>query len=185
MYLLNRYVIGFLFAVGLVVLILVLLLSGPSTPKTVTKSLLSYADSNSSVELDIYGPIVAPSNHNEIDIVINQTYSNITVYQGYNYNAVKSANYSNSYNSYKAFLAALNFAGFNTGTKNNASSLGYCAEGDVYTYKLYNNGQEVSSYWSSGCSNDPITYRGDVARTLSLFQAQIPDYSSIVSNANI
>lgn len=185
MFLLNRYVFGFLIATGLIILILVLVFSGPSTPKVTSKPLVSYATSNSSIEMDIYGPIVAPANHSQVDITINQYTSNITVYRGYNYDVVRSVSFNNSFNSYQALLAALSFAGYNKGTKNNTSSLGYCAVGDIYTFKLNNNGQNVSTYWTSNCGGDPVTYSGNVSRTLSLFESQVPNYSNIISGANI
>jgi hypothetical protein len=183
----NRYVIGFLFAAGLVVLILVLAFSGPSKPKTIPKPLVSYADSSSYVEAYIYGAVVASQNHNEVSITVNQYDANLTVYQGYDHKAVNAKTYNNSLNGYKAFLAALNLAGYTNGNTNPkaASSLGYCAIGDVYTFKLVNNGQTVSSFWATNCSSDPITYLGNLNRTLNLFQAQIPDYGALTSSVSI
>lgn len=187
MFLFNRYIFGFLFAIGLIILIIVILTSGPSTPKHLPRPLVSYANSNSMVEMDIYGPIVAGQNHNQVNMTVNQYYASLYVYQGYNFNQIRAKSYTNTLSGYKAFLAALNFAGYNTGTTNPkiTSSLGYCALGDVYTFKLINNGQLVSSYWETSCSGDPVTYDGNFSRTFNLFQAQIPDYNALTSGANI
>lgn len=181
----NRYVLGFLVAIGLIVLILVLLFSGPSKPTKVPKPLTSYV-SNGVVEMDIYGPIVAPQNHNELNISIDQYSATYNLLQGYDGNVISTKIYPNSANSFKAFLAALNFSGFNSGSKNsNISSLGYCSDGDVYTFKLMNNGSTVFSYWQTDCSGTPKTFEGSLNQTINLFELQIPDYGTLTSGANL
>jgi hypothetical protein len=136
--------------------------------------------------MTIVGPIVAPQNHNEVQISVNQSNTTFELMQGYDGNVVSSKSYNNTEASYDAFLHALQVADFTKGS--NAADLrddgGYCSTGDRYIFELIQNGSDLERYWVTNCSA-PKTYGGNANLTISLFEAQVPDYSTLSENANL
>jgi hypothetical protein len=134
----------------------------------------------------VNGPINAASNHNSLNITVNDSTATFNLVQGYDNNVISTKTENTSPKGYAAFLAALNQAGFQKGIKSKLSSngIGYCSTGDVYDFRLYNNGSLVHQYWATSCPNDPRTYKGDFSLTANLFNAQIENYSSLVENTN-
>ena len=127
----NRYLIGILAFLGLAIVLIVLLLTGgghKSVPThSVPPTLQSYASTDAYVQLFIDGPIVAPENHNALSITISQYDASFALYQGYQGNVVGYKIYNNDQNSFRNFLAALNYAGFTDGRKvQYSSNIGLC-----------------------------------------------------------
>ena len=98
---------------------------------------------------------------------------------------IASKIYNNNQQSYSAFLYALYYAGFNIGNNDPKllNNTGYCSMGDLYTFELLNNNKVIQKYWTSNCSSVPGTYGGQSYNTINLFRTQVPDYSSMTSNA--
>ena len=183
----NRYVIGALALVGLTILLILILAGGHRrVPAPQVKSLPSYAYTNSEVSVVVAGPIVAPQNHNEARIVISKNSSVFTLYQGYDGDVIDSKIFNNTQNSYSNFLYALYYAGFgksiNTTIPNNK---GLCSTGNRYDFYLKNNGQTVGHAWATDCTATPNSFGGNLGRTMSLFEAQIPQINTYTQNANL
>ena len=187
-----RYFIGFLITIGLIIILIVLLLgggggNGPKKPKT-TKALADYASTEAEVRMTIDGPVNADQTHQQIRITVD---NNVTTYeqiQGYQDTVVNSQNFDNNENSYSNFLYALGHAGFTKGdiTKALANDKGYCPLGNRYIFELIDNGKDVQRFWGTSCGGHaPKTYRGNLNLTITLFQAQVPNYQNLTQDLNL
>ena len=179
-----RYFIGFVVALGLIIVLIILLFSGNSNTASRTlapRLLSSYADTGSVATMTIDGPIVAQSTHTSIRVSIDRNSATYQQYVGYDGSIVKTKSYDNSTNSYAAFLRALAHAGYNLGDTNPAitNPTGYCPQGSIYTFTLDDNGSSVYKFWTTSCGT-PKTYKGNTNLTVQLFKSQIPDYSQLV-----
>lgn len=148
--------------------------------------LAEFATNGSKVRLINDGPIVAAENRIVITVSITQSQRTIDISPGYNQAPTVSQSFSNNDASYSSFLSALNTAGF-TQTKtalSNVSRTGSCPLGSRFSYQLIpaNKSLRLDS-WNNSCSNNQGTIAGNSSLIRSLFQKQIPDYSSIVSSA--
>jgi len=177
-----RYFIGFLIAIGLIVLLFVIILKsfGHSTPQKQI-DLASYASSNAIVQLTIDGPVTADQNHQQVQISVGQTETTFQILQGYQGMVATNKTFANNEASYSAFLQALAVAGFTDGNKVNIPDKeGYCAAGERYTFELIQTGSDIENYWTTSCGGG--TYKGNASQTLALFEAQVPNYSNLASN---
>lgn len=183
----NRYIIGALALIGLTILLILILTTGHRrVPAPQAESLPSYSNSNSEVSVTIAGPIVAPQNYNEATIAINQNSSSFTLYQGYDGHVIDTQVFNNTQNSYKNFLYALYYAGFEkTINTSIPSNNGLCPTGNRYDFYLRNNGSVVSHTWVTNCSATPQSFGGSLGLTLGLFEAQIPQINNYTRNANL
>jgi hypothetical protein len=185
----NRYVIGGLAIIGLGILLLVLITGNSghkltSPPKT--SSLPTYANTDASVSMVVSGPIVAPQNHNTVQIIINNTSSTLNIYQGYNGHVINSKVFNNTVNSYSNFLYALYYAGYESAIKTSyTSNSGLCPTANRYDFYLTQSGNDISHLWATNCNGVPKSFGGNLALTLTLFEGQIPDFNTIVGDINI
>lgn len=189
---LTRYLVGFIFSLALIILALVLFFS--NNPKTNPAQLQqqitrfsSYAKTDAEATLDINGPIVSPSNHNEVKISVSSSEINLQVIQGYDDSVTVNQTFPNSQNSFEAFLRALYINGFDATPKKNSltSPLGLCSLGDTYTFGLNRNSNNIVNSWITNCYSDISTYTGNFQNTLNLFQKQVPNYNQYTNNLNI
>jgi hypothetical protein len=183
-----RYFIGFLVTVLLIITLIVLLFNGggKQNVKTTKKSLTSYASTDAEVSMTIAGPIVYNTDHSEVRVTVGR--DNVTFQQikGYDGQVVNTQIFENTQNSYDAFLHALQHAGFTRGDNNPAlkNDVGYCSTGQRYIFQMNQDGEELQRYWASGCGGTK-TYLGAINLTLTLFQAQVPDYSDLAAPAGL
>lgn len=182
----RRYLIGFIAIFGLVILMASLIFHGGGKPKPTPQLLESYATTDAIVRLTIDGPINADQTHQQIQIIVSNNSAIYEQIQGYQGNVVNQKSYANNVDAYTNFLTALRHAGFTRGTNNPAlkNETGYCPLGSRYIFELQQNGQDVERFWSTSCGS-PATYIGNVRLTLTLFQAQIPDFSTLAQNLSI
>lgn len=178
-----RYFIGFLLAIGLLILLIVMLFRGggdkakvPSTEKT----LASYASTDAETSLTVDGPINAQSIHAQSRIRVGRDEVVFEQLKGYNGDVTDTHRYANTEESYRVFLLALTKVGF---TKVNTDPAlkderGYCPTGNRYIMQLNDSGKDVIRSWATSCGN-PKTYLGNVNLTLTLFRAQVPDYDQV------
>ncbi len=181
-----RYIFGFVIAFALLIVILILVFSNPSSNNT-TISITKDYNFSSSVELTIQGPIVADSEHNFDQIIVNSGNVTFNLYKGYSgNNLISSKIFNNSPQSYFAFLNSLKLAGFEdvSNNPNLKNSSGYCSYGDVYDFKLTQDNKDVLNAWSTNCSSTPHTLLGDSNYIVQLFENQVPNYNTLVQNAN-
>lgn len=182
-----RYIFGFVLAIILLIVIAILVLSNNGSSNNSGVPLTKDYNYSSSVELTIQGPIVATSQHNFDQIEVNSGNVLFRLYKGYSgQNLIESKIFNNSSQSYLAFLSALKQAGFGLVSHNSnpESSLGYCSYGDVYNFKLTQNNDVVLRSWATNCSGTPHTLLGNVNYIVQLFENQVPNYNTLVQNAN-
>lgn len=177
-----RYFTGLLIAIGLIILIFVIILKGGGGVKPQSVNLNSYANSDSSIQLTIDGPINANQTHQQVQVDISPTNTGIEMLQGYQGMVTASKTYLNNQTAYNVFLHALSLAGFTKGTSstNLDSETAACSTGERYILTLTNSGNTVAEYWSTSCGGG--TYGGDINGTLALFEEQIPDFDTITEN---
>jgi hypothetical protein len=184
-----RYFIGFLVTVGLLIILIILLFHSGSKTNVPTTSvtLVSYANTNSQVRLTIDGPINADQIHQQIQITVNKDTVTYDQIQGYNNTVENQQQFDNNENAYDTFLHALQLAGFTEGDTGSAlkDERGHCALGKRYIYELIQNGNDLERFWSTSCGNIVKTYNGLESLTISLFEAQVPDYKALSKSTNL
>jgi hypothetical protein len=182
-----RYIIGIGLAIVLLFIVIFMIVRGggddAKTPET-QRELTSYAeDSNFTVTHRMIGPIVAAQNHDEVEISVNNTSATVNVIKGYDGNVVDSRSYPMSTEGFREFLSALSKAGYTKGNTDEdlRNDEGNCATGQRYTFEATDGSRNMQRFWATSCGGTK-TYRGNVDRTISLFQQQIPDYSDVTGD---
>ncbi len=178
-----RYFVGFLMTILLIILLILLLFRGGGKPKVVvtSKSLASYAATSAEVRFTIDGPVTADAKHEQIRVTVDKDNVTFEHIQGYEGNVVKLQQYANNTNAYTTFLLALGRAGYTSGASTPAlhDERGYCPLGDRYIIELLQDDRTLERYWATNCGK-PKTYLGNLQLTKTLFQAQVPDYNTLV-----
>lgn len=184
----------FLISLGVVLLIIfgVVIFNRPHGNKTAntnsakTVKLNDFAENNNAnVQMNIDGPINAIENHRGIQVLISPTTRILNVFTGYQGQVMTTQTLSNDSTSYKQFLVSLDRALF-TNKRNiadNASSNAICPTGNRTHYTVVDNGKIIMDSWNASCSRG--TFGGNASLTNSLFQAQIPNYSTLTNNVNV
>ncbi len=184
-----RYYVGILitFVLILILVLLVVHKPGKGTVPLTNKPLYDYATTNSEVRLTIDGPINANIDHQQVQITANANTVTFDQLQGYEGKVVVQQQFVNSNGAYSAFLRALSLAGYTNGNTAKALSneQGYCPLGARYVFELIENNKDLLRFWATSCSGVTKTYNGDLPLTLSLFEAQVPNYQTLVRNVNL
>ena len=174
------------------IIILVMLFTGggkkPSVTGVVLKPLPDYAETNASVTFTTEGIVNGDEMHRSIRITIDANQRQLDVLQGYNPRVISSKTFINNQEAYTVFLKSIGNAGFLAKSKNKtapASPAGLCPLGFRYIYTLNDDGDDLSSLWSSTCGSKSGTSGGSTAVLNTLFQYQIPNYNSLVSTVNL
>ncbi len=169
----------------LVIALLLVFRSGSSKPPTTPMA--SYANNpTAQVSMLIDGPVNAPSLHNQVQVVINNTSTTFNVFQGYDSELKANRTFPMSEAAFHVFLRSLEYANYNSGSNNPALSQasGYCPTGDRYIFSFSVNGVQKQRYWATSCGGTQ-TYGGNLNLTIQLFQAQVPNYGSLIGGLNI
>ncbi|HSX36126.1 MAG TPA: hypothetical protein VLH84_04305 [Patescibacteria group bacterium] len=184
-----RYFLGFLFAIGMIIVVFVLILQGfthhTAAPKNQI-SLLDYANSQTVVTLSVDGPVNADSLHRGYSITIGRDSVNMVTTQGYQGSVLQQKTYANNASSYATFLRALqldNYTKGKTGAGIVTDERGYCATGERYVFQIIAGGQSVERFWSTSCGGG--TFQGAAASVIDLFQKQVPDYGTLIQTVNL
>jgi hypothetical protein len=181
-----RYFIGFVVVIGLLIFLIVLIFGGGGDSKKVPESsrtLSSYAQSDSQVSLTIDGVENSASEHRQVVIAVNSDRVLYEVKAGYNGDVIDSKTFSNSTASYTAFLLALEHANFTKGDLKHktADPRGYCPLGQRFIFELTDKGSSIERFWSTSCGK-PKTFFGDLGTNLALFENQVPRYHDLVDD---
>ena len=184
-----RYFLGFLIAIGLLALVIILVVKGLSNNKTLgpqPKPLSSYSNTDSVAGLLISGPIVADQNYEQVQININQVSSQINIINGYLGTVVNTKTFENNPSAYSAFLSALQGSGFNLGNTSYKykTPVGFCSFGNSYTYTFINGGNTIFDYWATTCGGQG-NFKGSIGNVNQLFEAQIPNFSTILADTSL
>lgn len=184
-----RYLIGFLVTVGLIVLVFILILksfNGGGT-KSAAKPLVDYANTTTTVQMLIDGPVNADQVHYQVQMIAGSDLNQLSLLQGYQGTVAKAQSYAANPSSYGEFLRALDVAGF---TKGDTSKLadndprGFCPTGERYTFEIVTGGQVVQNFWSTSCGGQG-TFKGNTPVVKNLFIAQMPGYQSVVNGTDV
>ena len=181
-----RYFVGFLLAVGLIVVVVILIIRGLTAPHKggpTALDLPSYAETDTRVQLTIDTPVTDPDRHNDVILTVGNTASTLVVTKGYDGNTVRIKTYPMTTSAYDVFLRSLNYNGFTKG--NNDPSIkderGHCATGDRIIYEVIDgSGNDLQRYWHTTCNQG--TFSGNVDIVQRLFIAQFPDYNSLTND---
>ena len=183
-----RYIVGFLIALGLIVLVFILILKTFNSSSNVKPPtpLISYAGTNVEAELTIAGPITADQTHQALQIIVSQNLNTINIIHGYQGTVTQTQTFPNNQAAYAVFLRAIDIAGFSQGGQPNATAndqRGYCPEGNSYVYQIKNGSRDIEHYWSTSCGNLG-TFKGNVSVVNTLFEQQIPNLNILTANLN-
>lgn len=185
-----KYFLGLIACIGLIVLVFVLVLkgfSGKSEPQERAK-LTDYANTSSSMQMTIDGPIIAEQDHVAYSIAVSRDETRIDILKGYEYATLESKTFTNNQESYQNFLRALDLAGFTMGNKDstNKDERGQCAGGNRFIFEIKNGSSDVQRLWSATCKGAG-TFKGNTAEVRRLFDSQIPraDFSKLVGKINL
>jgi hypothetical protein len=180
-----RYFVGFIIALGLIVLLIILIFSGGGKPKvpTTSKPLDSYAFTDATAEMTVDAPVNAPELHQQVKVIVSNTSIVYEEIKGYNGQVVNLQTFGSSVNAFAAFLHALDVAGFTKGDTDpdHADARGYCPLGDRYIFELKQDGKTIEHFWATTCRK-PQTYQGDALVTAQLFRAQVPNYEDLTKD---
>ena len=172
-----KYFLGFLAAVGLIILVFILVLRGFGGDKNIAQPdpLSDYANTDALVRMTVDGPIVADQQHNAYRISVGRS---------------ETRTYENNQQGFTNFLRALDVVGFNKGndkaTKEADDERGMCATGKRFVFEIINGTSQVQRYWSSTCGTLG-TFKGNSAQVKSLFDRQvpIPDFPQMTSRLRL
>ncbi len=183
-----RYFVGFLMTVGLIIVLILLLFRGDSKPKVAltSKTLDSYASTSAEVRLTIDGPINAQSQHNQARISVDHNNVTFEYLNGYNGDVLNMQRYPNTKESYAVFLRALTHAGFTLGDtdKKLSDERGYCPLSNRYIFELTQDNKTLERFWTTSCGK-PKSFLGNSSLVVSLFEAQVPNYSELTQDSGL
>lgn len=173
--------------IGLAIVLIFLLLPGGKHSTTTTSNIVSYSSSNSFARLIINGPEVADSLHQSVQIDVSSSTVTYQQLNGYTNIVANQQTYPNNEPAYDTFLRGLYYAGFSDGVNNPdyANPNGYCPTGSRYIFQFYNNNTQLQSFWTTNCTGTPDTFKGSSDLIITLFQNQVPNYDTLVTNVNI
>lgn len=184
-----RYIIGVFGAilVLLVVFVLIFTKGNDSNPATTPAPihLVDYAAKNSTVSYTTVGSVVGEEQQRNIRIVVTPTERRLEILSGFGQDTLSSQSFPNTAVGYENFLSALGGQGFTSSKKTSIEDpRSICPQGQRFEYVVTNDGQSVSDLWSVSCDRSG-TFNGRASIVQSLFQAQIPDYSTLTSDVTL
>lgn len=178
-----RYILGFLAAIGLIIVVFILILRafGSRTPEAQI-DLLDYAKTDTVVQLTVDGPVSSEQTHQRYRITVGRDFSTIELTKGYEGTRQDLRSYATNETAYANFLRALQLTGFTRGDKDplRADERGQCPNGSRYVYEIISDNRRVQRFWSTSCGRG--TYGGNAAQTRDLFIRQIPEASIVLDD---
>lgn len=184
-----RYFIGFMLLIALLILLIVLLITGGGRDDKVVippKELASYSSTDAQVSFRYDGRINAASLHRQILITVDRDYVVYKQLAGYDGQVILTRKFANTENSYNVFLSALGHLGFTESDDDPAlqNEKGYCPLGQRYIFEMNEGAEQLERSWATSCGGTK-TYLGALTTTISVFQAQVPNYSQLSSTVQL
>ena len=187
-----KYFLGFLAAVGLIVLVVIMIIRGFSGGDNTAQRdpLSNYASTDTIVRMTIDGPIVAEQQHTAYRITVGRSETRIETLKGYEYEILETKTYENNQQSYTNFLRALDLAGFTKGVENPSRDAqderGVCATGNRYIYETISGTSQKQRLWATTCGSAG-TFKGDKEKVQQLFDRQVPltDFRKMTSRLSL
>ena len=144
--------------------------------------LIRHADTDSAVVITMEGPIVAREDNRQVRIIVDASYRKLHILEGYDFDATPAFDrqWSNDIESYKEFIAALEFEGFSR-CKQPAGDLqadgtGACPKNRRMVAQLFVDDIQQMRLWWADCDGGAGTLNGKVDTIQELFQAQVPGF---------
>jgi hypothetical protein len=183
-----RYFLGFLAAIGLVVLVFILILRGLSGPRqsNVQTLLTDYSKTQTVMRMTIDGPVNADQNHRQVRVTVGRDENMVETITGYQGEVLDTKTYPNNEEAYYTFLRALQLQGYTKGNPDEARAdeRGVCATGKRYIFEIITGSATVQRYWTTSCDGGG-TFTGNTSTIRLLFQKQVPDYSKMTRGMGV
>ena len=189
-----KYVLGVLGVILLAVVAVVLIVSMNPSSNNGQKSggkpavnLLDYISKDSShVSWTQQGPVVGEDERRAVRVTVSASERKIEILDGYEETVERSQTYPNSPDAYNTFLRSLKEAGFSKErTVSQPDEKAVCPLGNRFIYDLTDGSNQIVRTWSASCSTTLGPFAGNSNLTRSLFQNQIPDYSTQIKNVKL
>lgn len=185
-----KFIIGVFSAIMILLLVVVLLFNrgdDASQPAANTQpaQLVDYASKNSNVSLTTVGRVVGEDEQRSIRIVVSPSERRLEILGGYGQTVISSQAFANTPIGYQNFLSALSGQGFTRAKESKIKdATTVCPTGQRFEYDLSENGDHVSNLWSVSCDRSG-TFNGNAIVVRQLFERQIPQYSTLVTDVNL
>lgn len=132
------------------------------------------------------GPIVANNEHRSYRIEVTNNSVVMKVYSGYGSSVIAESSYPNTSDSYTAFLSALSNANVTAlargaSDQDEFAEIGACATGRKFIVEL----DSTLRRWSTSCNRVQGNAGFTMSQVGSLFQRQVPDYSTLVRGTGL
>jgi hypothetical protein len=186
----GRLLAGFIGVILFIIILVMLFGHGGKKPAPVNpiKPLGDYAGTNATVSFTTDGIVNADELHRSIRITVSTNQMQLDVLKGYNPQVITSKTFINNQEAYTVFLKSIANAGFVAKLKNSkapADERGQCPLGFRYILDLNDGSDDLSRLWASSCGSKVGTSGGSITTLQALFQAQIPNYSQLVSQVSL
>jgi hypothetical protein len=182
-----RYLLGFLGAVGLIVVVFILVIRGLSggDDRSTETTLTDYTRTQTVMRMTIQGEVNADQDHRSVTVTVGRTNNTIELNQGYQDRVMQTRNYASNEEAYGTFLRALQLQGYTRGDTNpdKEDYRGVCPTGSTYIFEIVTGSAVVQKFWTTSC--DGGTFGGNATLIRELFRKQIPDYSDIVGGQGL
>ena len=155
---------------------------------TISQTLTDLSASDTKVIQTTQGPVVGDEARREVRITIGRSERKVEVVQGYQNTVINSQSFYNNQSAYDIFLRSIARLGYSISRKANPmDERGVCSSGQTFIYEVVDSGETKldQRLWGASCSASLGTFKGNGPAIRNLFQQQIPNYSTIVSNARI
>lgn len=174
------------------IVILVMLFGGggkkPGAPVNPIKPLADYAATDATTSFTVDGIVNGDEMHRAIRITVSASQRQLDVLQGYNPSVIQSNTFVNNQEAYTVFLKSIRNSGFlakNNKSRAPADPAGQCPLGFRYILNLNQDGDDLSNLWASSCGSAVGNAAGVLSTIQTLFQDQIPSYSTLTSQVNL
>lgn len=185
-----KYFFGFL-ATAAAIVVVILLVSGlfrtldvnqnNQTPSQITYDLLDQSTVDGVIRITIDGPVVAEEQYRSLRITVSKNVRTIEVLKGYGRTVEKTQTFSNSPDSFKAFLGALKAADFAKRREGTISDpRATCVTGTKTFYELQIGSDKKVDTWSASCSVKQGSFTGNTDAVVKLFRNQIPSINDYI-----
>ncbi len=156
-----------------------------STPAVQSENVYEVTSAGTA-RFSIEGPVVANEDQRSLTISISENVVQMKVYAEYGTKVIAEKSYTNTSDSFDAFLSALDNANVtsrkkNTNTDTDYADQGVCATGKRYIVEF---DQDVRR-WSTTCSSTHGTAGIKLSSIKRLFEKQVPDYRDLIRGTGL
>lgn len=186
-----RYIFGVLGTLLVLVFVFAMIFSKgnspeqAATPTQQAKTLIDYAQQNSTVTLTTVGRVVGVEEQRSVRVAVTPSERRLEIMSGFGETVLSTQSFGNTQVGYESFLAALGGQGFLSSRKTSITDpRSHCPTGQRYEYKLSEADSVVSDLWSVSCDKAG-TFAGRTSVVRTLFNGQIPDYNRLVTDVQL